>query len=124
LLGEGKFAEAEKHFSSMIKRGDLIGDLLPMCLLLLAQCYVKQAKLTNYEETISKVKTDYRKEIESKTPDTDLFREFIADLDKQYNEIKAAPLKDDKLVNLKKQVEASPTDLELKYQLAQIYSEK
>lgn len=108
----------------MIKRGDLIGDLLPMCLLLLAQCYVKQAKLTNYEETISKVKTDYRKEIESKTPDTDLFREFIADLDKQYNEIKAAPLKDDKLVNLKKQVEASPTDLELKYQLAQTYSEK
>lgn len=108
----------------MIKSGQLVADLRPMCLLLLAQCYITQGKITNYEETINSVKNDYKKEIAANTPDTDLFREFIADLDKQYESIKSAPLKDNKLVGLQKAVAASPNDLELKYKLAEAFSEK
>ena len=53
-----------------------------------------------------------------------MLRGLLAELEAKYQQLKNAPLKDDKLGQLKKEVEADPTNLESKFKLAQLYIEK
>jgi thioredoxin-like negative regulator of GroEL len=53
-----------------------------------------------------------------------MLRGLLAELEAKYQQLKNAPLKDDKLGQLKKEVEADPTNLESKFKLAQLYTEK
>jgi hypothetical protein len=53
-----------------------------------------------------------------------MLRGLLAELEAKYQQLKNAPLKDDKLGQLKKEVEADLTNLESKFKLAQLYTEK
>lgn len=53
-----------------------------------------------------------------------MLRGLLAELEAKYQQLKNAPLKDDKLGQLKKEVEADLTNLESKFKLAQLYIEK